>query len=479
VSDDQLHPSSGQNGTARFRARSLRASRRALSKATFGVVLGLLAVQPAFASQARSSQLPRSAGQSWTNNLHVEEGPTAAGNAALVTATLKNQLEEVALNPATGGAEWSVPSTLSLIPPIVLVPPLAIDGVAVVLTPSKTTFNGYGAGIEGITIATGKLAWSEGASVGVLAPPTTCAGPKGLTYVCIIVNSKVGGKATLTVLDPRSGHVVEQDSGLGVPLASSLYETVGQPAMLSRFSPEAGFGWRRTVAAITGQKTYNVDFQTPIDLIDGVYVVTFDQTTHGYVADLADYMTVGVSAATGKTLWKDLGAFECGGLTVVTGDYLCRESGSLTVNPGQSPVLSKAAATIEGLNYATGATTWKFRVGDLENFLGGAGVELASSGQLVVPNSSGTSQLLDLRSGTTHTEPAGSVFWCPSEEEFADATDPTDPVDRIGTESLSECGLGRKASSLPIAPPPTAVQAGGDLLWAANSGVDGTPASGS
>jgi hypothetical protein len=479
VSNDQFHPSVVPNLGARFRVRLFRAPWRLMTKVLLGCALGLFGAQPALATQARSSHPPRSVNRSWTSHLRVVEGPTAAGVTVLVTTISNDQLEEVALNASTGGTEWSLPTTLSLIPPIVLVPPVAVDGVAIVLTPSKTTFNGYGAGVEGITLSDGALAWSEGASVGVLAPPTTCAGPKGLTYVCIILNTKDGGKPVMAVINPLSGHIVEEDGGFGMSLAPSLYETVGQPAMLEKFSPGGGFGWRRTVAGITTDESYGVDFQSPIDLAHGVYVVTFDQSSDGYVGDLADYKTIAISAATGKTLWTNPGAFECGGLTVVSGDYLCRESGSLTINPGQSPVLSEAAATIEGLNLTTGATTWRFRVGNVNDFLGGAGIGVASSDQLVVSDASDTGQLLDLRSGTTRAEPVGKALWCPSEEEFSDETDPTDPLNRLGTDLLSECSLGHKPSSLAIAPPSTAVKAGRYLVWAASTGVDATPVPGS
>jgi hypothetical protein len=161
----------------------------------------------------------------------------------------------------------------------------------------------------------------------------------------------------------------------------------------------------------------------------------------------------------------------------VSGSYLCATSGKLTVDPGKSSTLSHASVTIEGLDPASGHLTWSFRVGDVEDFLGGSGVAVLSAAKVVVPNLGGTPELLNLTTGVRSGVPATATLWCPREEGFVDETVSSDPLLRIGSASFASCNANRAATTAPAdSAPPSALVANSHLIWVTTTGASATVA---
>src|SRR6202034_825724 len=142
---------------------------------------------------------------------------------------------------SNGGIAWSEPTTLSLIPPTEEAPPAVVDGVALVMTPSKTYFKGFGAGLEGITVDDGVPAWTEKGSFAVLSSPTVCAGPAGADDFCLVVNEKSGGNPLLVAIDAKTGKLEAEFTGVDTRVTGGLFETTKAPLSLTSFTLPHGF----------------------------------------------------------------------------------------------------------------------------------------------------------------------------------------------------------------------------------------------
>jgi hypothetical protein len=453
-------------------------SRSRLVARSVALVVGLVALFCAVGGASSGLVASRATkAEPWTISTRVDEGPTVSGNSVVLVTSRSGGLSEVALNSGTGDVEWSLPFTLSLIPPTEEVPPAIVDGVALVLTPATSYFNGYGAGLEGVTVGDGVPAWTTKGALAVLTPPTVCPGPGGVDDFCVLVTTKSGGRPLLVVLSATSGATLAEYSGVEARLAPGLFETAKAPLSLTLFTVPGGYKWTRSISELFAGNDYSPQYGSQVGLFDGVFVMTLDHALSGNVEKLSQSLTVGVSSATGAVLWRDEGSFECGGVAVILGPYLCDETGTLTIKPGKASALSKATATIEGVDPSTGRITWRFRVGDVEAFLGGSGVAVESGLSIVVPGLTGTPTLLNLDSGKATAVPVDTPLWCPREEAFADETVASSPLLRLGSAGFQPCNayrLGVAAS--PGATPPSAVFSGFHLIWVTAAGASAVPA---
>jgi outer membrane protein assembly factor BamB len=420
---------------------------------------------------------PKSSPVDWATSDLVAEGPTVSGSFVLVTVKIADSLAEFAVNPLTGKTKWGLPTTLSAIPAATAAPPIVIGGVLLFLTPQPKYFNGFGAGIEGVSAVTGARMWSEKGAFAVLDAPSVCPGPSGGTDFCVILEQKPGGSLILAVIDAAKGSVLAEYTGVARHLGASLYETTAQPPALVSFDVPGGFGWTRRLSAVFGSTAYDPNYGWQLADSGGLYVLTVNHVPSRQHQELAAALTVGLSASTGSTLWRDDGAFRCNGVVLVEASYLCQEKGTISLSSSGKPVVSSASAELVGLNPATGHLTWRFGVGDVADFLNGDGVAFAAATQVVVPDDTGSLELLGLDAGRRSSLRSDPALWCPTPRSFLDPTVAAAALVRVAPESFTSCDSRRRPTERPTgAAPPDALVVAGERVWVTSSGLAGIPA---
>lgn len=411
--------------------------------------------------------------RTWVWDYPIYEGPTTSGQRVLVVTRSSGALALASLDAENGVVKWTVSTSLSAIPPAVLAPPAAADGRVLVLTPKTRAFHGYGVGLEGIDVNTGHVSWSLQGAFAVFDAPTTCTGPSGSEAFCVIVTTSLTGQLTFVELDPATGKVLEKIAGISRQIAPSLYENAKAPLSLVALQPAGGIQWVRSLSSLLGSSSYSPDFGWKVRRFGSIIVASFGHVSDGTSQNLSEARSVGISATTGAVLWRDDGAFECGGSALIEGAYLCDESGYIKIASASAPPeLDHVHVTITGINPQTGTSTWRDTLGDPDAFVMGSGVAIASTTTVVVTSSSGKPSALNLLTGEIAPAGRSGHYWCPSFTTFDDKTVSGSPDRRSGPEAFSPCdGVRRPVSSSHAAFPPVAASGGGHEIWVTAKGL--------
>jgi outer membrane protein assembly factor BamB len=281
------------------------------------------------------------------------------------------------------------------------------------------------------------------------SPPFAC----GNGDVCAISHTGNAQNQALHQLRVSDGQYVAANvdglaAGAGVLDTSGLLDLGGRSSEEFGVVRDAKLVWRTRVsdAFPAGFSTDNGwDWELSPDR--NVYAGTL----HPVPTDHADLKTInasaGVSAATGKVLWRDSGsAIDCRSSIFVAADpedqnspvipVRCRYGGTETRANGYVK-FSNLDITIEGYDVATGKTTWSLPVGNADNLTGVTNVTLpAIAGPgLIVVQANKTPVVLDLTTGKQQTPAAGVTFWCPIRNEFNYRDAYTGPGPRAGTHT--------------------------------------------
>jgi outer membrane protein assembly factor BamB len=285
----------------------------------------------------------------------------------------------------------------------------------------------------------------------------------------------------LVAIDAATGKVLAKLTGISRRLGQSLYETSAAGLSLVDFAHPTGILWERSIDKVLGSSHYSPNAGWRIGLFGSTYVVTIGRATSSARQDLAESLTVGISASNGKVRWRDPGSFECGESTILAGPYLCLERGTVAITSADAnPTLTGGSAVVAGLDPSNGHLTWRFRVGDVYSFVAGTGVALAGTHTLVVPGTHGTPSRLDVLDGTTAPVDAHEAFWCPVLQTFKDTTVSGPATRRAAVDAFSSCSAERRARAAPGGTsPPTAVVAASHAIWVGPRGLEAVPASSS
>jgi outer membrane protein assembly factor BamB len=411
---------------------------------------------------------------SWRSAYIVDDGPTQSGRSVLVVSTSGGALETVAINASDGETRWTVPTTLSAIPPAEFDPPVAIDGVALVLTPSVHYFDGYGAELEGIDVATGAVKWSEHGTFAVFDAPTSCPGPWSGSAFCVVLASSPKSPLVLVAIDAATGRLEAKVPDIARRLAPGLYGTATNPPSLIDLALPTGVKWVDPVAKVFGSALYTSNAGWRIGRIGDVVLVTFGHVTSGGHNNLDQALTVALALTTGRILWRDAGSFECGSAADVDGPYLCVERGTVTVvSPSKPPSLTGGTVVIAGIDVETGKLVWRHPIGDPYAFITGEGIALSGASSFVVPNMAGHLLDLDVESGRERPVAAKQSFWCRVLQTFRDETVPRAPIRRTAVDSFVPCTADRKLLLGLAGAPPSAILAVGHLIWVTPEGLRG------
>jgi hypothetical protein len=449
--------------------------------------VAVLALTTALVRGAAAERLgaATSAGVAWSDRgMHVVGGPVAASGRVLVIVSAPDHsvwLE--AIRPANGAVAWKVRYGFSAITAAAAANPLAAAGIAFALVPVSPASSIVQ--LEGIRIATGKAVWHGPAVAIVTDIPTACPGEAGNAYFCLTVVTSAT-RTNLVVLSARDGKVLASVPDvtrlMSDPIAPALYEWAGkQPALLQITFP-GGLRWKVPFSRLFGAD-HDPDFGWDFTQVGGIGVGSLGQVIPGVTAKtkvldapLGGYETAGFSETTGKLLWRRPGLFQCGDALGLPTAFLCVLSGSAIETAAEGFTPTKGSTlTIEGLDLATGAITWRHRVGDIGQFVQGD-VALADDDHVVV-HVGARLRVLDLATGALAKPAAGQVFWCGQANSFVLAP-PTGLSDlyRQGQTLFAPCSASMhplSPASLQSAPSVAATTIDGMAVWAGGGGLSG------
>ena len=336
------------------------------------------------------------------------------------------------------------PSPSAQYAPPEVVAPVLLDGVALALYPAAPSLGkGLGVVLEGVDVYNGKLIWSTPSAYVVYDPPAPCTADPTNNDFCVIL-SGTSKQLLLASFDARTGRLVAEFSGIQRRLGPGLYETSStSPAIVSLDG--GGIRWSVPLSHLFPGGSYSTNYGWSVATFGSVQVLSVGAVPKGTTADLAAQRSVGISAATGRALWRAAGGLWCGNIFPISTAYRCQESGTLTLRAG-IPTLSRGArATLEGFDPATGQATWKFGVGGVASLL--AGTDVVS--RVRMRCCSTTRPAVD--GGSTSPTASGYTFsestpgWCTVPGTFSYSSS-------LGEESRLGVRCGRAAEGAPPRP---------------------------
>jgi hypothetical protein len=429
----------------------------------------------------------------WSNtSLTVVGGPVVADGRLLVvdvSPELDLQLSAVAV--LTGKVMWSVAISPSYIPPVVVLAPVVVGNTALAMVPADADPRDRNVVLEGVNVTTGRVSWQDKQTPTVTDAPVTC--DRGQDF-CVAEYGAKDKFAALAVIDPLSGAILSTVDGparnmgvaeTGVAAKGDLWSTYSQTPTLMQLSPAGKVLWHEAVAKVFGGKQYNPEFGWDFVARGGTEVGSVGYPPTGDDWDLNGFKTVGLSVANGGVEWSRAGFYLCGGaLQFLSDDVLCDFSGTVTMKDPLT--FSGMGVTFQGLDVASGKTTWSVRASDAEAVVEGAPEPFVDGRHFVVQTALHTWAVLDTTDGSTAPVGAGEVFWCDREIGYK-VTAPAGASEKGARASgpvfagCSETGgseAGGSAHGLPVTQPAAVgVDADGLFVWLGPAGLEAAPLS--
>ncbi len=345
----------------------------------------------------------------------------------------------VAVDARTGRTLWTRPATRSEMTPGVA-PHLQTVGSTVLALTSRFPGSPEGA-ISRLDARTGRVIWTT-RSGWFRSMPVLCGDDDAL--VCADGPSSEL-RFDLTTGKPPTASPVRvsgRGSGTSSRVMTSEARSVGQGLVdPGSRSPEYLVGlrgtavaWRKPVAPIFGKRAssdYGWSFRRYDGL--GLFVGTenpapLSATSTEDIVEFGDFVTAGLSIATGRVAWRDLGSkFECGWLTC-PGEPLVglrlHVRGTLTdsLKDNLTSLSPDFDTTLEAFSLATGKTTWRFDLGATTTLVWTtAAPPQTSADSAILPRASGGYAVLDLRTGARHPVARTTAAWCRKTIEYRQA----------------------------------------------------------
>ena len=334
-----------------------------------------------------------------TTPLDVVGGPVAAeGAAVVITADASHNLHVEGVAPNTGRVIWSHPYSMSAIIPGLAPTLYVVDNDIVDLVPVDRPNNAL-VDVEGVNATTGTVVWQGPQHILVSDVPAPCEQKR---YFCLLGYS--GNASTgLAILNPVTGTTVTAVQGPAAAVDLGLYLTDAQTPTLEALSATGTVVWTKTIDQLFGGPGYNPLNGWDFLAFGGTEIGTAGATNADHSNGLDDAKTVGVSLATGATLWSLPGQFQCGGtIAFMTPPLDCVFTGTVAV-PRQKafPQSYKGLhLSLQGYDAATGHVTWTQPVRNV-GALGNGDASFLDTTHLLVQLPVGRDALLDTASGKT------------------------------------------------------------------------------
>jgi hypothetical protein len=409
--------------------------------------------------------------------VHVVGGPVAAGGRIVVLASAPDRsvwLE--AVDAKTGAVKWKLPERYSAITAGVVTKPVVRDGIALALVPAGSQTSPL-VRLEGVRVASGAIAWRGRAPVVVTDAPTGCPPPLGSGGFCLVTVSSPSTPPELIAVSASRGTVEATVPGIQRLMSTTpgVYETVGRPSALVGVRVPGGTDWGQRVSALFGAG-YDPNYGWEFDLFGTVEAGSVGSAPLGHnTIALGTGKTVGLSIATGKRLWSDRGDFECFGVDLIPGPWLCDLTGTATTTASaEIAVSADATLTLEGFDPATGRIRWRVPIdhSGIAAMLRGD-IAVADANHLLARSPQGRELVVDLRSGRTSPATPGQTFWCAHANLFKINPPLGIGAERVGSSLFDPCdAAGHTLVKAPSSSVPSIAQAAGMHVWASPSGLE-------
>jgi len=421
----------------------------------------------------------------WTDqSLQVVGGPIDVdGMIVLLNVNKSHDLEMSGIRPTDGAVLWSHPYGLSQITPGVAFAPVAIGDTVLLAKPAKGVRNPF-VKVEGIRATTGNVVWTLPQSVVLSDAPVTCASGSDFCIPAYVAQTKTD----LIALSPTSGAVIGTVPGPlrnmavappGSQSNSDLWQTGAQTPTFTQTSASGQVLWTQTVASLFGGSQFNPSYGWDFLVTGSLDIGSVGVAPVGKTEALGGLKTLGISNTSGTVAWTVPGYFDCGGgLQFLTSDVVCLYTGSARQS-GRTVTMTGVGLTLEGLNPASGTTTWSKPVLDPKSLSLGTDVAFADGTHLVVQLVGGQRVLLDVDNGTTSSPRAHEVFWCEQVPIYRVVTPPGASANgiRAGAPAYRSCSsTGAAVSGTPAAMPSTVgTTVNGMFIWPAPHGLKAEP----
>ncbi len=408
-----------------------------------------------------------------TTPLHVVGGPVAAeGTAVVITADSAHNLHVEGVAPNTGRVLWSHPYSMSAIIPGLAPTLYVVDNDIVDLAPVDRP-NDALVNVEGVNATTGTVVWHGPQRILVSDVPAPCEQKK---YFCVL-GYNGNASTAMAILNPSTGTAVGLLQGPATALDLDMYLTDARSPTLEALSASGTVAWTKTIDQLFGGPGYNPLAGWDFLAFGGTEVGTAGATNADHSNGLDDAKTVGVSIATGATLWSLPGQFQCGGtLAFLTPPLNCVFSGTVAkAKKDTFPQSYKGLKlSLQGYDAATGTVAWTQLVHNV-GALGNGDAAFLSATHLVVQLPSGKQVLLDTATGKTAALVPHQALWCASTGLFK-----VDEEKQLNSAELRAAGTrfspctaaGKPTSTLPATTPATVgVTVDGVFLWPSANGL--------
>jgi hypothetical protein len=408
-----------------------------------------------------------------TTPLHVVAGPVAAeGAAVVVTVDPAHNLHVEGVAPNTGRVIWSHPYSMSAIIPGLAPSLYVVDNDIVDLTPVDRP-NDALVDVEGVNATTGTVVWHGPQHILVSDVPAPCEQKK---YFCVL-GYNGNASTAMAILNPVTGSAVGLLRDPATALDLDMYLTDARTPTLEALSASGAVAWTKTIDQLFGGPGYNPLNGWDFLSFGGTEVGTAGATNTDHSNGLDDAKTVGISIATGATLWSLPGQFQCGGtLAFLTTPLNCVFSGTVAKTKKATFPQSYRGLMLrlQGYSAATGSVTWTQPAHNV-GALGNGDAAFLNATHLVVQLPSGKRVLLDTASGKTAALVPNQVLWCATNGLFKvdEEKDLNSAGLRAAGTRYSPCTAGgRPTSTLPATAPSTVgVTVDGVFLWPSAGGL--------
>ena len=424
----------------------------------------------------------------WRTNIKSMETPQAtAAGFAFLSATSRRDFEAVSLDAHTGKVLWRSPASPSYVASgIVMRLAVAVDRSLVVWMRPGLSYRGGFVTVTAADARTGRIAWTFGnGRLIVNSGPERCREGR---RICLIGRHGPGAQDLAVELDARTGKELSSR-----PYRTSSFREVGDGLRESGNSLVAVDAAGRTLWARPYREVYGGEDVTPdsawaIYKVGGRYIGSLGyraaildhapRTGERMTYDLRDIgATAAFDARTGRTVWlRRRASLSCGGFEFSPSHpVVCTYRGKSTFRSGvdQKRTFIGLDISVEGVDPATGRTTWSWHAGAAPGLMGGEEVVRIGQTTYAVPSSKGT-VLLDLARGVSQA-PTPSIGWCVRRDGVIPSAESQMPGNEgrgYNAESNFPCRLAGAPADVPASAPAFAGEAvAGVFAWTDDKGL--------
>ena len=409
--------------------------------------------------------------------------PVAIADKIVVYTAEKGVLTLRIINPTTGATVWSAVASPSRSTAGETFVVAHKANVAYYYAPSGDPKLGV-AVLNAIDVTTTKSPWTSKRPAHAFGEmPTLCS--DGLSLCMSTVGGATGSRMRIALSD-GSEKVLSKEGGR--TLGTGVTDPGGRkPEYIEHIDDVTGkVAWKVPVNDLVGSPVSS-DGGWDWDSYGDVYVgwLAATRSLSALTVSFANEQSVGISASTGKRLWKLPGMYGCPVQGLLDNGkpipVRCLVAGTATMHAdGSAPTFKGLDVTMQGFNPRTGGTTWTAHVGNMPAALGIStnGVVRVGAHVFALTDAAGHTKVIDLSNGKVTAADTTTAAWCLSADatwDWAYAPTFNGHKTKYATNGLAApCSETKKVSPATDGTDAgVGATAGGYFVWSATDGLHG------